>query len=143
MQLFASCPHTAPAACGDRRCRLSGAARPRAASPLPLAPLGTLWHRGSTPHSPRHPSAARLHQPLLHGSPLTLRQPRPEGAPQPPAPLKGRRDEIQTPPEGRQRRHDPGVFEGPQARRERLSTAAAPRQGLPAVLLGPPAAPRS
>ncbi|XP_041283482.1 basic salivary proline-rich protein 2-like [Onychostruthus taczanowskii] len=139
MQEFAGCPHTASAAYEDRRCRLNGAARPRAASPLSLAHLARFSPAASPrPAQPAACSAARLHQPLLQPAAFTLRQPRPEGAPPPPAPPKGRRGKTQTPPEGRRRGHGPGVFEGLQARRGRLSTAAAAQQRLPAVLLGAP-----
>ncbi|XP_041332156.1 serine/arginine repetitive matrix protein 1-like [Pyrgilauda ruficollis] len=142
MQQFAGCPHPASAAYEDRRCRLNGAARPRAASPLSLAHLAR-FSPAASPRSaqPAASSAARLHQPLLQRPAFTLRQPRPEGAPPPPAPPKGRRGKTQTPPEGRRRGHGPGVFEGPQARRGRLSTAAAAQQRLPAVLLGAPCGP--
>lgn len=94
--------------------------------------------RRGSPRTPPTLHAARPHQPLLHGSPSIPRRPQPEGAPPPPAAPKSRRDKTsQSPPEGQRRRHGPGVLEGPQARKAKLSTAAPAQQDLPSVLLGP------
>lgn len=141
MQHFASYPHTASTAYVDKKCRLNGAALPRAASPLPLAHLNTLQHRGFSPHT--RPTLQRSPAPSAPspGFPLALKHPRPEGAPPPPAPPKGRRDKTQTPPEGRRRPHGPGVFGPPQTRRESRSTAAATRQGPPPCCTALPAEP--